>query len=37
MLKEEVKSLISEAGFKGENLDEIVNTCFSELLAEDKY
>lgn len=37
MLKEEVKSLIAEAGFKGENLEEIVNTCFLELFAEDKY
>lgn len=37
MLKEEVKSLITEAGFKGDNLDEIVNTCFQELLSEDKY
>ncbi|KAL4509138.1 hypothetical protein ABPG72_018069 [Tetrahymena utriculariae] len=37
MLKEEVKALITEAGFKGDNLDEIVNTCFQELLSEDKY
>ncbi len=37
MLKEQVKNLICEAGFKGDNVDEIVNTCFIELLAEEKF
>jgi hypothetical protein len=37
MLKEEVKSLIQEAGFKGDNLDEIIDTCYKELFNDDKY
>ena len=36
MLKEEIKGLIVQSGFKGENLEEIVNTCFSELISEEK-
>lgn len=37
MLKEEVKSIIQEAGFKGDNLDEIIDTCYKELFNDDKY
>jgi len=28
MMKEEVKTIILEAGFQGENVDDLVNTCF---------
>lgn len=37
MLKEEIKSLIQEAGFKGDNLDDIIDTCYKELFSEEKY
>lgn len=37
MLREEIKSLIQEAGFKGDNLDEIIDTAYKELFNDDKY
>lgn len=37
LLREEIKNLILEAGFKGENLEYIVNTCFNEFMQHDKY
>ena len=35
MLREEIKSIINESGFKGENLEEILNSCYHELLFEN--
>jgi len=31
MTKDEVNLLVIQAGFNGENIDEIVNACFEEL------
>lgn len=35
MLREEIKSIINESGFKGENLEEILNSCYHELQFEN--
>lgn len=35
MLREEIKSIIHESGFKGENLEETINNCYHELLFEN--
>lgn len=35
MLREEIKSLINESGFKGENIEETINNCYHELLFEN--
>ena len=35
MLREEIKSIIMESGFKGENVDEIITRCYHELLFEN--
>ncbi|KRX01888.1 hypothetical protein PPERSA_05727 [Pseudocohnilembus persalinus] len=37
LLQEQIKSLIIDAGFKGDNLDDIVSTCLTQLINEDKY
>lgn len=35
MLREEIKSLILESGFNGENLEDIINSCYHELMFEN--
>ena len=37
MLKEEIKNIIQDAGFRGDNLDEIIDTSFKELFVEEKF
>jgi hypothetical protein len=35
MLPKEVKGLVTEIGFVGDNLDEIVGQCFRDLLLDN--
>jgi hypothetical protein len=35
MLREEIKSIILESGFKGENIEDIINSCYHELMFEN--
>lgn len=35
MLREEIKSIILESGFKGDNIEDILNSCYHELLFDN--
>jgi len=37
MLKGEISSIIKETGFGGDNLDEIIDTCFNDVMPGKKY
>ena len=37
ILKSEIQSMVLDLGFQGDNIEEIVDTCFSEVTPGDRY
>ena len=37
MLKGEIISIVKETGFSGENIEEIVDTCWNDIMPGEKY